>query len=377
MSKNVLMIGGTGILSTDVCRRALSEGYKVYMFNRGTRKYNLESQAELIICDVRKNSVGEIKEKINGLFFDVVIDFLSMEVAHVQKSFEIIKGQCHQYIFISSATAYEKSSEDEVITENTPIGNEKWEYAAKKVRCERYIQSEYKKYCAEYTVIRPYVTYSHTRIPYAIIPGKNWTLINRILLGKPVLLWNHGSAICTITNTRDFAVGVVGLFQNPRAYGEAFHITSDFRMTWKEVLEETIAAIGHDTDIVDRSVEDIVAYLPEYAGVLYGDKATNMMFDSSKIKTAVPEFDCRIPYNEGVKTTIRYYMEHKELQTVDYDWDGRMDWYLSTYCYPKNSKMQKMLTAKSYGKITLKERYHYWINRYPLLGKINSVVRGR
>lgn len=377
MNKNVLMIGGTGILSTDVCRRALSKGYDVYMFNRGTRRYNLEEQAKLILCDVRKNTVDEIKEKIKGLYFDVVIDFLSMEVAHVQKSFEIIKGQCYQYIFISSATAYEKSSEDEVITENTPIGNEKWDYAAKKVRCEHYIQKEYKKYCAEYTVVRPYVTYSHTRIPYAIIPGQNWTLINRIMLGKPVLLWNHGSAICTITNTKDFAVGVVGLFLNPRAYGEAFHVTSDFRMTWKGVLEETINAIGHKTEIVDKSVEDIVEHLPEYAGVLYGDKATNMMFDCSKLKEAVPEFNCRIPYSEGVKVTIQYYLDHKELQIVDYAWEGRMDWYLSKFCYPRHSKMQKMLTSKCYTGITLKERYHYLINRYPVIGKINSVLRGR
>lgn len=375
VNKKVLIIGGTGILSTDVCRQALKEGYEVFMFNRGTRSYNIESEAKLIICDVRKDSVKDIRKKIEGLYFDVVIDFLSMTVDHVQKSFKIIREKCDQYILISTATVYEKSSEDEIITEKTPIGNAKWDYSAKKVRCEKLVRSEYANYCKHYSIIRPYVTYSHTRIPYAIIPGQNWTFINRIKLGKPVLIWNHGEAICTITNTKDFAVGVVGVFMNPKAYGESFHITSDFRMTWKEVLEDTIEAIGMKVAIADKTNNEIVEHLPEYAGVLYGDKGTNMMFDNSKIKATVPEFNCKIPYREGVKNTIEYYLNHKEIQIVDYDWEGRIDWYLANYCYKGNKKIQEKLTLKTYGKLPLKSQYHYLINRYPLIGKINRLIR--
>ena len=375
MSK-VLIVGGTGILSTDVCRKSLEKGYEVYTLNRGKRKYNIESGTNSIICDLRNDSIESIKRKIEGMYFDVVIDFLSMTVDHVQKIFKVIEKQCNQYIFISTATVYEKSNEEEIITEKTAIGNSKWEYAAKKVRCEKLVQEDYKKYCNEFTIIRPYVTYSHTRIPYAIIPSDNWTFINRVKLGKPVLLWNDGLAICTITNTKDFAVGVVGLFLNNKAYGEAFHITSDYRMTWREVLEDTIKAIGVNVHIANKTNEEIAMRLPEYRGVLFGDKGTNMRFDSSKIKEAVTEFNCKIPYEEGVKITIKYYMEHPEIQIVDYKWEGRIDRYLAKYCFKNNKQILKTLRLSHYNEnITLKNRYHYLINRYKILETINGILR--
>ena len=374
MSRKILLIGGTGILSTDVCRRALMEGYEVYTLNRGKRKYNVEMQSKQIICDVREDNIDAIRQKLDGLYFDAVIDFLSMKEDHVRKAFQIIEDRCNQYVFISTATVYKKFEENEIITENTPIGNDKWEYAANKVRCEQLVRNQYREFCKHYTIIRPYVTYNHMRIPFAIIPPNNWTFINRVMLGKPVLLWNHGEAVCTITNTKDFAVGVVGLLTNTKAYEDSFHITSDFRMTWKEVLDETLDAIGMKVEIADKSIDEIIRYLPEYAGVLNGDKGTNMMFDNEKIKKAVPTFNCEISYHEGIQETIRYFKGHKEVQIVDYRWEGRMDWYMSRFCFRGNREMRKKLTLGCYRRISLKDKYHYLINRYRFLGILAHIV---
>lgn len=375
---NVLMIGGTGILSTDVCAEAVRQGYNVYILNRGTRKYALNSDAELISADIRKESVQEIRNKISGRFYDIVIDFLSYEVKNVKKTLDYISGLCNQYIFISSATAYMKKDENQVIDESCPVGNPKWEYAYNKAMCEKYIEENYNKYCNTWTVIRPYVTYGDTRIPYAIIPYANWTLINRMLIGKPVVLWDGGKNKCTITHTKDFAVGVVGLFANEKAYANAFHVTSDFHMTWKDVIEDIKKSVSKNSIIVDIDTKYIISILPEYEGVLCGDKSTNMQFNNSKIKNAVPEFKSTIKFSDGIKDTIKYMESHLELQNIDYGWDGRIDYLLEKY-YKKNhiKYSKKSLSFLAYNHLTVKNIIQYLANRYYISYKIYNWYKSR
>ena len=375
MNNNVLLIGGTGILSSDVCKQAIKEGFNVYILNRGTRKYNIDPNAHLITCDIRNENVQDIRVKLNDIYFDIIVDFLSMDVDNLQKSLSIIKGKCDQYVFISSATVYMKHDENVEITEETPIENNLWDYASKKIGCEEFLTKEYEKYCKEYTIIRPYVTYGKTRIPYAIIPGNNWTLVNRIKLGKPVVLWNHGQVRCTITNTKDFAVGVVGLFNNQKAYAEAFHITSDFRMTWKEVIDDVIKTVGTQCFVADMKTDDIVSYLPEYAGVLYGDKSTDMIFDNSKIKEVVPKFESRICFKEGIAETINFMQNNPELQKIDYAWEGRIDWMLYKY-YKHDKGIKSKLHLGVYDGISKKDSIKYLINRYCILHKMYTIVKG-
>lgn len=378
---NVLIIGGTGILSTDICALSVRKGYSVYILNRGKRSYVLNNDATLIKCDIRNESVEEISAKLGDIYFDVVIDFLTFNPAQMNKTLSCIKDKCNQYIFISSATAYEKASEDEIITEKTPIGNPKWDYAYQKSLSERFLAENYKSYVKNWTVVRPYVTYNETRIPYAIVAdGCYWALVNRINIGKPVILWDNGKAKCTITNTKDFAVGVVGLFCNEKAYSEAFHVTGDERLTWKGVLDAVIEANEKSADVIDMPTEEIVSILPEFKGILYGDKGTNMLFDNSKIKAVVPEFKTNIYFKEGIRDTLSYLNKQKEVQTINFMMEGRLD-----YLCEKYYKKQKIIWNKSvlsiipfieHGQINnRKDRIKYFIGRNLLWYKLYLLIR--
>ena len=381
---NILIIDGTGILSTDVCAESIKQGNSVYILNRGTRAYALNKDAVLIKGDVRKDSVQELRSKIGNNYYDVVIDFLTFNPEQMIKILESIKDFCSQYVFISSATAYQKTNEDEIITENTPIGNPNWDYAFQKSLCEKWLSENFSKYVKTWTVIRPYVTYNETRIPYAIVSdGFYWALVNRINIGKPVILWDSGKVKCTITNTKDFAVGVVGTFGNKNAYQEAFHVTSDERLTWKTVLDTVIAANGKEAEIIDMPTDVICSILPEFKGILYGDKGTNMLFDNSKIKNAVPDFKTNIYFKDGIKKTLNYLQQHKELQTINFVMEGRLD-YLCEYYYKKNKKQysKKNLSIKlfkeNYQICGFKDVVKYNIGRKPLLFKTyNLIIKSR
>ena len=230
-----------------------------------------------------------------------------------------------------------------------------------------------------YTVVRPYVTYGRTRIPFAVIPGgANWTLANRIENGKPVVLWDDGRAICTLTHTKDFAVGMVGLWGNERAYGEAFHITSDFTQSWKEVVEKIMLAVGTNAPVVSMSSEYIAEKLPEYKGVLFGDKGTNMIFDNSKLRDVVPEFKSNIKFEDGIKDTIAYFRSEPQIRNIAYGWDARMDWLVAKYV--KENKLDKALIKKcrlsAYKeKLTFKQKLAYITNRYGFIRKTMGILK--
>ncbi len=378
---NILLIGGTGILSTDVCSEALRRGNTVYMLNRGTRAYAFNEQAILIKGDIRKDSIRELRSKVGNVSYDVVIDFLTFNPDQMKKTLEIIKGVCSQYVFISSATAYQKSNEEEVITEKTSIGNSNWDYAYQKSLCENWLAENYKSFVNSWTVIRPYVTYNETRIPYAIVSdGYYWAFVNRINIGKPIILWDSGKAKCTITNTKDFAVGVVGTFGNEKAYQEAFHVTSDERLTWRTVLDTIVAVNGKTAEIIDMQSDEICKVLPEFKGVLYGDKGTNMLFDNSKIKQVVPDFKTNIYFKDGIKDTLKYLNQHKELHIINFIMEGRLD-YLSEYYYRRNKiKFSKKILSiklfKDNGQINgFKDVIKYNIGRKPVLFFTYNMVR--
>ncbi len=364
----VLIVGGTGILSKDVAQEAIKQGNEVYCINRGNHKELENKDTHIIYADIRCKE--EIIRKTQDMYFDVIIDFLSFTPKQLESTLDIFQNKYEQYIFISSATAYKKENEDEVITENTPLGNTRWKYAADKVKCEEYLESYANKNKINYTVIRPYVTYGNTRIPYAIIPNHvPYSWLNRIYTGKPIVLWDSGKAKCTLTNTKDFAVGVVGLFKNKKAYSEAFHITTDEPMTWKEATNKIMKAVNHKYEIIDMPTEYIVSVLPEYKGILIGDKSTNMVFNNSKIKEAVPNYNCKVKFEDGIKETIDFINENEFLHKIDFKWDARLDRLLAKYYHDNKIKNEKhKLGCYCYGrKAKLNEKIKYIICRYDVL----------
>lgn len=373
----LLLIGGTGILSTDIRELALENGIDVYILNRGRKeKERLDSRIHVIIGNVR--NVDDTKEKIKDLYFDVVIDFLSYTKEQLENTLSIFNKKCDQFIFISSATVYRKTEPNEKITENTELYNPDWEYSLDKIECEKLLEENYKANRQNYTIIRPYVTYSNKRIPFAIIPQhKQWSLANRIILGKPVVLWDGGKAICTLTSTKDFAEGMLGLFKNEKAYQEAFHITTDKTLTWKQALEYIGQAIGKEPIIADISSDFISKEMPELKGVLYGDKGLNRVFDNTKIKS-ITDFNPKIEFKDGIKDTIKYYREHDYMRTVDYEWDARMDNLIEKYYKNIKHKFEnkKIISNKLHNENqTFKEKIIYYLCRNDLTYNIYKKIK--
>lgn len=335
----VLLIGGTGILSTDITDLSVKKNYEVFILNRGINKKNKNNKVIHLKGDIRK--VQKIKELIKDYYFDVVVDFISYDIQDLKKTLSIFQKKCSQYIFISTATVYDETQKNEKITEEFFKGSNKWDYVIKKIECEEYLKKKSKDLEIRYSIVRPYVTYSDVRIPFAIIPRKNqWTLVDRILNKKPIVLCNGGENTCTLTYSKDFAVGIVGLFNNPKAMNEDFHITTDYVITWKEGVEILTRTLGiEEVNIANLPLEYITKNLPELKGELEGDKARNREFDNSKIKKAVPEFKAQTKFEEGIKYVIDYYKRNKELRKIDYSWNARIDKIILEY-YEKNNQQK-------------------------------------
>lgn len=361
----VLLIGGTGVLSTDIRELSIKKNYEVYILNRGRNKNdNLSKKVNFIKGDIRQ--VEKLKDYFKDKYFDVVVDFLSYCERDIKDTLDIFNNKCNQYIFISSATAYRKTEKGERITEDYELSNPNWKYAEGKKECEDYLKINYEKNKQKYTIVRPYVTYSDTRIPFAIIPHeKQWTLANRILNNKPIVLWDNGTATCTLTSTKDFAVGIVGLFGNEKAYNEAFHITTDYTLTWYEALQYIGKALGKEVIVANIPSKYIISVMPDLKGVLLGDKGLDREFDNTKIKSAVPEFNAQIKFEDGIKSTIEFYKNNKFMQDIDYGWDARIDNLIHKYNKQKpsfiNNFNPKSITNSFNKNQTTKEKIIYYI----------------
>jgi len=366
MKLKILIIGGTGALSSDVVKLSLLKNYSVYILNRGKKTELISEKIHVLKADI-KNKV-QVNKVLKNLYFDVVVDFLSYKVADIKNTVSLFKSRCDQFVFISSACVYRRAEEDGVITEQSPLINPSWNYSKDKVECEDYLISECAGIGLKYTIVRPYITYGDTRIPYGIMPsyGWHWSLISRILNDKPIFIWDQGQAVCSITHTSDFAVGLVGLFNNSKAYNEAFHIVGDETISWKDLLY----LIGQLIDKKPLLAEIPALYasekLPELKGMLLGDRSLNAIFDNSKIKEAVPEFASEISLEKGIASTIRYYKDNNYLKGIDYKWEGQMDSLI--YSYYKDTDPNKLvnhnLILRKQFKISFKESSVYIIYRY-------------
>jgi nucleoside-diphosphate-sugar epimerase len=359
----ILLIGGTGVLSSDIMRYSLNCGHEVYILNRNISKRPVPEGVIRIFADIR-NTV-ETRKTIGNETFDVVVDFLSYTLEDIERTNGVFFDLCKQYVFISSACVYRRAKEDGVISEDSPLGNNDWDYSLNKLACEKFLEQKYSNTDHYYTIVRPYITYDETRIPFGLMPnyGWHWSLIARMLADKPVLLWDDGEAKCTITSTKDLAVAVVGLFGNSKAINQAFTVTSDNVCTWNEI----ITCIATVKNLIPQTIHVpslfIAKKLPEYRGMLLGDRSLDAVFDNSKIKAAVPEFTGQSDFLAGLKNTIDFYESNHYLNGIDYLWDGKIDRLIDQYCKHTGQQhvMNKFVDYLSNG--FLKNRMEYCLGR--------------
>ncbi|MFE4710362.1 SDR family oxidoreductase [Paenibacillus sp. NPDC056722] len=321
----VLFIGGTGQISQAVSKLAVERGIELYLFNRGQRDEFVPEGAKVITGDIRQQA--EAAAVLKDHEFDVVVDWIAFTPEHVQTDIELFTGKTKQYIFISSASAYQKPQRSYLVTEETPMENPYWQYSRDKIACEQLLMEAYRNSGFPVTIVRPSHTYGETAIPAALTSWEHpWTLVDRIRKGQPIIVHGDGTSLWTLTHNTDFAKGFVGLLGHPEALGEAIHITSDEVLNWNQIYAGLGAAAGAEPQVVHISTDFIAAFTPPgTADGLIGDQAVSSVFDNSKIKALVPDFVCTVPFTEGVKRSLSWFENHPELCTVDPEWSALVD----------------------------------------------------
>jgi nucleoside-diphosphate-sugar epimerase len=319
----VLFIGGTGNISGACSRLAVARGIELFLLNRGQRAVPIPG-AQSIVADVRDEAATATA--LAGRTFDAVVNFIAFEVADVERDLRLLAGRCGQYLFISSASCYRKPCLRPV-TEDVPLANPLSEYARRKIACEERLAAAR----LPVTVVRPSLTYDPF-IPLPLASGTQWTLVERMLRGQPIVVHGDGCVPWTVTHAEDFAVGLVGLLGNPAALGASFHITGDEVLTWDQIHRQVAAAAGApEPTIVHMASEDIAALLPQRAASLLGDKAHAMVFDNARIKAAVPDFGQRIPFAEGIRRTIAWFRADPRRMVVTPEGDGEIERLLAAH----------------------------------------------
>ncbi|MGE5493698.1 MAG: SDR family oxidoreductase [Burkholderiales bacterium] len=319
-----LFIGGTGTISSAVSALAIEKGIELYLLNRGNRPGFVPKKAKVITADI--NDEENVKRQISGLNFDVVADFIAFEPAHVLRDWRIFGGSIKQYIFISSASAYQKPLSSPVITESTPLSNPFWDYSRNKIACEEALMEKYRREGFPVTIVRPSHTYGDTSVPVAI-HGRNgsFSVVERIRKGKKVIVHGDGTSLWTLTHNTDFAKAFVGIMNNPHAIGEAYNITSDELLTWNQIYDIIGSALGVKPRIVHIPSDVLASLHPPYYGGLLGDKAHSLVFDNTKIKRAVPGFAATVRFDQGVRQTLAYVYGNREYQKADPEFDAWCD----------------------------------------------------
>lgn len=325
-----LFIGGTGTISSAITSLAPQYGFELYLLNRGNRTELVPENVKIIQADI--NNEEDVREKLKDMTFDVVAEFIAFDVDALKRDVRLFKGRTKQYIFISSASAYQKPLSSPLITESTPLSNPYWQYSRNKIAGEEYLMREYREIGFPITIVRPSHTYSDFSVPIAI-HGRNgsFSVIDRIRNGKKVIIHGDGNSLWTLTHNTDFANAFVGLMGNHHAIGEAVQITSDESLTWNQIYEIIGSALGVKPQIVHIPSDILAKANADFEGGLLGDKSHTVIFDNSKVKRLVPGFSATVRFDQGVRSTLQYVLSHKELQTPDPEFDAWTDRMIEAY----------------------------------------------
>ncbi len=315
----ILIIGGTGTISSAITRQLAAGGHDLWLLNRGTRMAEVPVNARHIITDI--DDTERVLAAMPAGTFDAVCQFIGFVPAQVERDIRLFRNRTRQYVYISSASAYNTPLRDAVITEGTTLANPHWLYSRNKIACEELLMREYRENGFPVTIVRPSHTYCERAVPLSVHGQKgSWPVLKRMIDGKPVIVHGDGSSLWTLTWNEDFARGFIGLLGNPKAIGEAFQIMSDEQLTWNQIYQTVADALGVAFKPYHVASDFLAAVCPpgyDLEGNLLGDKAATVIFDCTKLKRAVPGFCAATRFDQGVRRCIAYLDEHPELQVED------------------------------------------------------------
>ena len=338
-----LFIGGTGTISSAITRSiAQNPDWELFLLNRGTRNNELPENVKTITADINGDEAA-VATALGGMTFDVVCDFIGFVPEQVERDYRLFNGRTRQYMYISSASAYQKPLASPVITEGTPLSNPYWQYSRDKIACEELLMRHYREDGFPVTIIRPSHTYCERSVPVAV-HGDNgsWQVLQRMLNGKPIIIPGDGTTLWTLTHNTDFAKAFTGLMGNVHAIGEVFHITSDEHLTWNQIHETVAAALGVKLNVchVPSDILAVAGKQYDMLGNLIGDKANTVIFDNTKVKRAVPGYCATVRFDQGVRWAVDYIMQHPELQQPDPAFDEWCDKIVAATEQMKNVLVQ-------------------------------------
>jgi nucleoside-diphosphate-sugar epimerase len=316
----VLFIGGSGIISSACSRVGVDSGIDLFVLNRGRSAVRpLPPGVNMLRGDIREPD--SVRAEISDLAFDAVVDWVAFTPGHVRTDIELFRGRTAQYVFISSASAYQTPPARVPVTESTPLRNPYWQYSRDKIACEDLLVAAYREEGFPATIIRPSHTYDQTSVPF----DGGWTVLGRMLAGKPVIVHGDGTSLWTLTHHDDFARAFVPLLAHPRTIGEAIHITSDDVLTWNQIAAALATALGVTARLVHVPSDAIAAADPEWGAGLLGDKAHSMVFDNAKLRELVPGWQAVIPFERGAREIAEWYLADPARQVTDAALDMTMD----------------------------------------------------
>lgn len=336
---NALFIGGTGVISAACTRLACERGIDLTLLRRGVRSARIPSGVKTIAADIRNATA--CAQVLASASFDAVVDFVAFTPDDIERDLRLFRGRTRQYVFISSASAYQKPVPSYPITESTPLENPYWQYARDKIACEERLMRALREENFPVTIVRPSLTFNETWIPLVINSSpKPYTIVDRMLRGQKVIVPGDGSSLWVITHSSDFAKGLVGLLGNPRAIGEAFHITTDEVMSWNQLYATVAAALGVEPKLVHIPSDFIIACLPDQRGRLLGDKSVSVIFDNSKIKRFVPDFRASTTFAEGIRQSLAWFAADPARREVDSAANATWDKLIAAYEDGLNAAVQ-------------------------------------
>jgi nucleoside-diphosphate-sugar epimerase len=325
----ILLIGGTGIISTACTALAAQRGMDVTLLRRGQNAVQVPPGVKTLTADINDPAAAQT---LGDSTFDAVVDFIAFTPSDVERDLALFRKRTRQFVFISSASAYQKPATHYLITESTPLANPYWEYSRNKIACEERLMRAYREEGFPVTIVRPSLTYGETLVPLALNHWqKSYTAVDRMLRGQKLIVPGDGSSLWVITHNTDFAKGLIGLLGHPQAIGHAFHITSDEVLTWDQLYRIVGQMVGVEPKLVHIPSDYITACWPDKLGTLTGDKAVSVVFDNSKIKRFVPGYCATTSFAQGIRQSLAWFNADPSRKQIDQETNAIWDKLIAGY----------------------------------------------